>query len=38
VESGKEITFTMRAIYKKYAGDADIVEEYHRWVKQRTRK
>jgi hypothetical protein len=38
VEQGKAVSFTMRAIYKKYNGDADILEEYQRWVGERTAK
>lgn len=29
---GSEVSFTMRAVYKKYVSDADILAEYRRWA------
>jgi len=34
VAPGEEITFTMRAIYKRYVSEAEIFAEYQEWAKE----
>jgi hypothetical protein len=34
VAANKEVRFTVRAVYKKYVSDADVLEEYRRWVEE----
>jgi hypothetical protein len=35
VEPGQEITFPMRAIYKRFVSNEDILEEYRKWTEER---
>jgi hypothetical protein len=35
VEPGQEVTFTMRAIYKRYISEEDVLAEYRKWTVSR---
>jgi hypothetical protein len=35
VQTGVEVNFPVRAVYKKYVSDADVLDEYARWISSR---